>query len=358
MDRDYTWLFNLRRQVVGFLATLKGKRRKGFYHYSLTGDFFGERFKWGLGNSVFFLKIAYTLGLEESHRIEINEAIQYIKSFQKINGLFYDPLINLLTLPSRILKVVKNGDPQRLGNEQTKRAETRQALSSLLLFREKPNYQYQQFPNTENHVDVFLSALDWKRPWNAGSHFSHLLFFINQSALLNKDTLIQYATAWINQRQKPDGFWYEGSPSVQEKINGAMKIITGLRAINRVNFKGADKITDLCLKSKNDTHACDNFNITFVLTYCNYILSNHYRTREIEEFMSDRLAIYRQYFYQKAGGFSFNKNRAGQRYYGATITRGRNEPDIHGTVMFLWGISLITQVLKMNYELNFREFTT
>jgi len=42
-------------------------------------------------------------------------------------------------------------------------------------------------------------------------------------------------------------------------------------------------------------------------------------------------------------------------YYGAKITRGLNEPDIHGTCMFLWGISIISQILEIDQELGFKE---
>jgi len=86
-------------------------------------------------------------------------------------------------------------------------------------------------------------------------------------------------------------------------------------------------------------------------------LENKYK-EEIKDFMLNRLAIYKEYYYPNMGGFSFYKNRSNRSYYGAIITRGRNEPDIHGTVMFLWGISLIAQVLNINDELKFREFKT
>lgn len=74
--------------------------------------------------------------------------------------------------------------------------------------------------------------------------------------------------------------------------------------------------------------------------------------------MYDRLNIYKQYYYPKIGGFSFKKNQTNRYYYGALITKGKNEPDIQGTVMFLCGISLIAQILKIDKKLNFNEFIT
>ncbi len=55
-------------------------------------------------------------------------------------------------------------------------------------------------------------------------------------------------------------------------------------------------------------------------------------------------------------GFSFHKEKANDVYYGARISRGIKEPDIHGTVLFLWGISIIVQILGIEAEFGFQEF--
>ena len=39
-------------------------------------------------------------------------------------------------------------------------------------------------------------------------------------------------------------------------------------------------------------------------------------------------------------------------------TKGFDEPDIHGTVLFLWGIAIISQILGIGEELGFKEFIT
>lgn len=70
------------------------------------------------------------------------------------------------------------------------------------------------------------------------------------------------------------------------------------------------------------------------------------------------MLIEKQFYFPKLGGFYFSKNRANRKYYGATINKGKNEPDIHGTLMFLWGISLISQTLRINDKLQFYEFIT
>ncbi|HTX87243.1 MAG TPA: hypothetical protein VMC41_04245 [Candidatus Nanoarchaeia archaeon] len=356
---DYSWIYNLKKEVPDFLAKLKGIKRPGFYHYSLSGDLFGENIKWGLGNAVFFLKIIYTLGLEDHYRAEIAAVIGFVKSFQKKNGEISDPLVNLLASPGRFLAALRNWDNEEIFGAETKRAETRQAFSALELFGAKPEYGYRNIPRDRAAVGEYLARLDWTVPWGAGSHFSHLLFFLKRGDLPDREELITFAIEWVNGLQHPEnGFWYQGEPEISQKINGAMKIISGLIAADRVDFKFADKIIDNCLAAKNDRHACDNFNIVYALKYCRQVLRSDYRAEEIREFMIDRLAIYRKYYHAEAGGFSFNPTRPKKTYYGAFIDRGLPEPDIHGTVLFLWGIAVIAQVLGIDSELGFREFIT
>lgn len=352
------WLYDLKYEISGFLRKIKGKKRPGFFHYSLSGDYWGENIKWGLGNSVFFLKIIYTLGLEKEFEKEAREAVNFIKSFQRKNGEISDVLVYIVSLPFLLRSLIQTGKKVDFLCRQTRRAETRQAFCALGLFGEKPELEYGEIPKTEKEVKEYLEFLDWEIPWGAGSHFSHLLFFLSNSALKNKNELIDYAIRWIAGIQKDDGFWYQGDPGDAQKINGAMKVITGLKAAHRLDFEKAEKIIDLCLKNKNDRHACDNFNIAYVIKYCFEKTDKAYRADEIKEFMVNRLSIYRQYYHKNEGGFSFKKNKANRFYYGALISRGKNEPDIHGSVMFLWGISIVAQVLDIDKKLGVKEFLT
>lgn len=356
---DINWIFDLKHQIPKFLKNLTGKKRKGFYHYSLSGDFFGETIKWGLGNSVFFLKIIYTLNLEHKFQKEVNDAINFILRFQKKDGSFYDPLIKTIAITFSILKTLPKLCLFKLKYDSTKRAETRQTISALYLFGISPKIKYKKIPDNEEKITNFLSKLNWELPWGAGSHFSHLLFFLHHSNLNNKEELIQYTINWVNKIQhENEGFWYKGEPSIQQKINGAMKIITGLKVVKRVNFKYPEKMIDTLLSAMNDSQACDNFNIVYVLKYCNELTGGKYRFSEIKDFLYDRLKIYRMHYHHKNGGFSFYQNKSNTTYYGAYISRGKNEPDIHGTTMFLWGISIIAQILNINNDLKFKEFIT
>ena len=356
-ENNLDWIFELKEKIPDFLSNLKGKKRKGFYHYSLSGDYLGERFKWGLGNRVFFLKIVYTLGLEKEFENEVNDAIKFILSFQRKDGSFYDPMIKHLSYLSSFVKSLPKIKIKSLNYEKTRRAETRQTISALSLYNKKPTFEFRDFPIDKKKIESYLSNLDWKFPWGAGSHFSHLLFFLQNSTLKNKNQLLDFAINWINSLQhKENGFWYNGNPSIQQKINGAMKIITGLKVTNKIKFNFYEKIIDNCLFTENIEQACDNFNIVYILKYCDYLANHKYRYHDIEEFMLKRFNIYKEYYYPDKYGFSFWKNKANRFYYGAIVSKGKNEPDIHGTVLFLWGISVIAQTLNINKELKFKEF--
>ena len=355
--KDISWIFGIKEKTSQFLKKLKGKKMPGFFHYSLSGDLYNENVKWGLGNTVFAVKIYYTLNLLDQLLFEERKAMaDFIKNFQKKDGTIYDPLVKRKATLRNLLSSFKNFDFNNILGQQTIIAETRQTISALNLLKEKPNISYQKFSKTEKEIERYLSKLNWRKPWSAGSHFSHLIFFLKNSDLKNKEDLIEFAIDWINKLQNPkDGSWYKGNPSLQQKINGAMKIITALKVADKMNFQHPEKLINLCLSAKNDEHACDNFNIIYVLHYASKIVGNNYKFGEIKQFARERLEIYRSYYFPEIGGFSFLPKKANQIYYGAKITKGLNEPDIHGTCMFLWGISIIAQILGVDEALGFNE---
>lgn len=358
------WIIEIKEKTPNFLEKMKGNKRKGFFRYSLSGDIFGENIKWGLGNGVFALKIYYTLGIKPEN---LDDIVGFIQSFQKKNGVFYDPVVMILSTPLRILYSLKHFDFNNLLNQQTIRAETRQSISALDLFNKKPKYDYLDFPKIEQDIEKYLNSLDWTNPWGAGSHFSHLLFFLSHTDLENKLELIDYSIDWINNLQKEDdGCWYKGNPPLQLKVNGAMKVITGLKVATSIGgynsgklyFDYAEQLIDTGLVAINDSHACDNFNLTYILKYANEVVNGKYRYDEIEDFMKNRLDIYNNFYFPKYGAFSFLPKKANMVYYGAPISKGKTEPDIHGTSLFLWGLSVIADFFGIDKSCGIQEFVS
>ncbi len=355
--QSYQWIFELKKETSSFLGHMKGKKRPGFFKYSYSGDYFTERIHWGLGQSAFFLKIVYTLNLQEQFKKEIKEAQTYIETFRHGSGLYFDSLVCVLSFPKNVFNGLRYRDWNHAVGMYTKLGETRQAVSSLLLFDQNIISKYPtSLPRDEKDIERYLSKLHWTRPWHAGAHYSILVFFLHTSELKNKEILIDTAQNWLKNVAQKDGFWYAEGASLQERINGAMKVITGMNVLGKVTLHNPEGLIDICLESQHNEQACDNFNILYVLKYANLATERGYRHKEILSFVENRLGLYKKYYYKDKGGFSFFENKANTRYYGARLSRGYEEPDMHGTVLFLWGISIIAQILDIEKELNIREF--
>jgi hypothetical protein len=356
-------LYHLKENILRFISFMKSHTVEGYYRYSYGGDLYDEETHWNLAASVFAIKIYYTLGVEDN--CDIDAAANYIKTFQYKNGWIYDNLVFRKSILRNALASLRQGNFSNLLNTNYKRAETRQCYSALMLYDKLPENIHLPVPQNEEQVRDYLSSFVWSRPWDAASHFSHLMFFLALALKTGKmepqtfEHLTSFAVEWTNRLQHPrDGCWYIGDPSLRQKINGAMKIISGLIAADMVNFDYPEKLIDFCLTSANDQDACDNFNTIFVLNYAAKLLDKNYRQPEIEEFALQRLNTYWKHYHNDKNGFSFYPYRANDIYYGARITRALNEPDIHGTALFLWGISIIVQLLGLEKQFNFREFKT
>jgi len=366
-NENIDWIFELKSKVPAFLDKLRSNKKQGFFGYSLTGDLYPENENWGLGNTVFAVKTYYTLDMIYSLPVdEITRIINFIKGFQKSDGSIYDPLIaKKVSLLNRFYEA-KNLDFSNFGGRKTKRAETRQSFSALQLLNSRPDLPYLQIPYIREGIDQYLSRLDWSKPYGAGSHFSHLLFFLHKNKEMfnicqeSTDELADYAIAWVNKLQSSDdGSWHRGrNISLPQKINGAMKVISGLKAVGKPNFKYPEKLIDLCLMTGNLNQACDALDAIYVVHYANKVIENTYRYEDIRNFCYRWLKICKEHYFPSIGGFSFFKHRANQYYYGAKLTKGLNEPDIHGTVLLLWGIALVSQILGIDKELGFKEFIT
>lgn len=362
-EKDIEWIYNLKHQIPNFLESLKGKKC-GFFHYSLSGDIYGEKIQWGLGNTVFAVKIYHVLNMiDDLSPKEVNDMSSFIKNFQTNDGSIYDPLIQKKSSLSNLIYSVRNMDFSNLRGAKTMRAETRQSFSALELINSKPDIPYLKIPYTPKKIEEYIKNLNWNEPWGAGSHFSHLMYFINANRRMFKtqeksaDFLLDHAIKYVNKIQSPtDGSWYTGEViSKPNKINGAMKVITGLNAAGKLKFKHSKELIDMCLSSSNLEHACNALDVIYVMRYANELEKYNYRYEEIQEYSLNWLNACKNHYYEDIGGFSFYNNRSNQNYYSARITKGFKEPDIHGTVLLLWGISLVSEILGIDKYLGFKE---
>lgn len=348
---------NFKPKLLDFLNAMASDDYS-YFKYSLSGDLYDKSKFWGLGNLVFASKILYISGLmSDVDTKKKNNLTESILNFSSRGGYIIDPLIASFSLKRNISILLGRTTKDVIKNNQ--RAETRQAFAALYLLNSKPKQHFEYMPYSEEKISEFLSSFDWSKPWSAGSHFSHLMFFLRTNDLFfeykrdKSGKLIKYSKEWVDKLQSSeDGCWYKGKDvSLRQKINGAMKVITGFHAAKIFEFDYPKKLIDSALEAKNDIHACDNFNVVFVLYAASKIEPN-YRKDDIEEFLTKRMEIYSKHYLPDYGGFSFFPNKSNSVYYGKKISKGLKEPDIHGTAMFVWGLSLIDEVLKLGLDFN------
>lgn len=352
------WLKDFDNKTESFLR-LMGNRDFTYFKYSLSGDLYKESDKWGLANLVFAAKVLYSTGLLEKLDPGLKDnLVKSILSFTQKDGYISDPLITELNFKSKINKLLGRLHPsisERI--ENVRRAETRQSIVALSILDAKPEKPFTEIPYSIEEAEKYVNSFDWSHPWHAASHLSHLFFFLNFNARLfgyrveDAGAITKYLFDWLCSIQsEADGTWYTGQDvGLSERINGALKVLTGLYAAGIKEFPNYRSLVDTALSGINDDEACGNFNIAYVLCTCSRIDSN-YRRDEIEEFLRKRVDIYKRFYHSSSGGFSFHENRANDVYFGKQISEGRNEADIHGTNMFVLGLSEIAQIIDLGRE--------
>lgn len=354
------WCREVCESIPSFLIQMKGHERKGFYHYSFSGDIRKDEV-WGLGNSVFAAKIYCMLG-KLTHELT-TDMTGFIRSFQKRDGHIYDehidrsPSIRRLSSYARRIKPRDFFHELMRREEETKRAETRQSFAALRCLGSRPDKPFLSIPYTRGEMTDYIHRLNWDEPWGAGSHINHLVFFLRQNECMFRvheedvEELIDHTFLVANTFRQEDGAWYKHDRNIPiyQKINGCMKMVLAFEAAERDEIGMENEMIDLCLSAINDEHACNNFNIICVLYYCQK--RTDYRKDEIKEYCRKRLELFADFYWPEYGGFSFHRGRANDFYYGARVSEGRAEPDIHGTVLFLWGIVLISDILGFREEL-------
>lgn len=338
-------------EVPGFLDKLRHPKNRKLYKFTLSCD---RQKDPGLASSVFAAKIHTILG----SIFDTYELASHIKSFQIADGTIFDPWIQKKSFFNRWYYSLHNRDFNNAMGLQNKRAETRQSFAALRCLGLLPDIAYQPIIKTKKECLKYIHDLDWSKPWGAASHVSHLFFFLkthqsfpNKSEIYS-DQSIKTFLSEINEKYRlGDGSWgsTESIPEFQ-RVNGSMKMVTALEAAGIDQIEYPDKLIDLCLSAINDKQACDHFNVICVLHYCSRITCH--RKDEVMEFALARLSMYSKHYWPEVGGFSFHKNRAQDNFYGAKVSNGMPEPDIHGTLMLLWGIVLICEILGWRKELS------
>ncbi len=335
------FIIKLKKELPEFVESLKIADQPGKYKLSPSGDVF-ENEHWGLANSTFATRILFTLNLIEKERENL---VNYILSFKREDGFFVDPEIKKNNIFSRVKTAIKNLNPRYLSNQGNEMAETRQAFAALI------NLGYEVEPLTELDLtdqgitNYFKSQL-WDNVWGASSQINHLLFFIKYSKLTEERKLnlsklcleeaINYKKIYFDKNQNNDLIL----------IGGWMKLLMGLSLFNLTEKLLDNRIVDICLQNLERKDACEHFNTVYVLSE-SLKISDYKRKESIEKILNT-CSEWKKYYHENYSGFSFNSEKSIEFFYGARVTKGLNQPDLHGTAMFLWGFLIASKVIDSN----------
>ena len=356
---DNGWEKLLNKNIEEFLLSLKGNFNSFKFSPVLEGATkAGEELS--LGFSCYVLKCYYMLGLWEKLDSETqSDWIDYLNSFQKNikevpNNSFVDlPMYNFYNSPKRkyafknLIKIVLNNLKilkRRTSSDlfmDSIRAESKQTISTLYQLGFRNNKKYSNFPQTEEEICSYLDSFNWEEPWNAGAQFSALCVFTStqlDSPKKERNELILYK--YLDKvLENSSGFYHRGIEVGQkEKINGAMKIITGLDWINKP-IHHPQKIIDYCLEVVPESDGCDIVDIIYVLYKCTN--QSNYKKNEVVEYLNKLKKIIRKNYHPEYGAFSYFSGKSQTHYYGLKISKGFNTPDIHGTTLLLWALTMI-----------------
>ena len=318
------------------------------FNFSIEGDLHKTI---PLSSSVFASKILYMLNIQDNDRKNIlNDHI--LSFYKKDEKLIYDNYIKKKSFVRRLFKTVAYRNSRYFSYYPSSIAETRQSLSALICNNYNKKIIVDYISDYEEIISKIIK-LDWSKPWHACSQLSHIIFLIKyyENDLIKINSIIDFVE---KKYRLKSGSWGKNEDiSIQQKINGSMKMMTIFMLDSKFqNFNYKNQLIDLCLSSINNKHACDNFNIICCLFNCS--IENNYRKKEIKDFALSRIKIYQNYFFNEIGGFSFYLGKSQDYYYDAKITAGNNTPDLQGTTLFLWGIVMISKILETKHFNDFK----
>lgn len=351
---------NERERILRWLRCLQEGLEPGRFRLCIKGNLARTNGKTGLGLSTYAMKILYQIGgMKHWKSEEIKEWIEFMQGFQVVSnnryrGCFVDEYAMRRAFISNIPVYLLRFKPGELltQNQRIVRAETRQAISTLLMVGSKSLYPVESPHKTPGDLVSWFEKLSWSNPWAAGSHASHTLFFhwYNGNVFNKPDNwsqMINEGFKFFDSIRAEDGGWYRGAISDKFKVNGAMKILTAYAWCNK-DIERPEALIDLALNTDSWGDGCSIQNNLFVLQQASRFCSH--RKPEIigkAERILEGLDEYRN----DDGGYSFYRGKAQTTIYGYRVSKGLCESDLHGTMMFTWTIATCLDLMGIAAEI-------
>lgn len=345
----------LRCSLADWLEKLREGLPEGRFRLCLKGGLIPIEGQQGQVSTCFAMKIAWQTGLWEEWDAQRRQAcVEFIQAFQQENGMFFDPWLSQMTsisLKDYLGVLLGRGrwKDLQLRHEQNIRAETRQSASTLLIVGAKPIYPMPLEVANEDDVRRYIQGLNWQNPWSAGSHVSHQLFMltVNYQCFGQPKNYAELIDEFVSQLTRfydaSSGTWFAGNPSDTLKLNGAMKILSGLQWLDRP-YHNTKTLLDFALQQPFRKDGCGFLNRLFVIQQAVKGVPSGYRQEDIRCLAAEVLETV-ALFRQEDGAFSFFTEHAQTTYYGAPVSRGQRVSDLHGTVMMVWAIAIALELL-------------
>lgn len=361
------WLQSLNEQLPAYLQKLEVPGTIGRFLPCLQDPTPLGR-EMALGFSCLALKTYYMLGLWDTLDSPRQRAwLHFIKSYQiqgrirndaVTNNAFVDkPLYNFLEPQrswSQKLREVFKPEMNHTFQQKTVIAETKQAIATLIEVGDKPAYVYLGAPRTIAGVRSFFEQQDWSKPWGAGGQTAALVVFLKTQAgqIAGSHTpstnLIDAANHFYTEiADQQTGLYFIGdsAPQYYEAINGAMKVLTALDWLE-TPIHYPQQLMDTCLSRLPSAEGCHLVDAVYVLYRC--LQQTDYKRKAAQEYCARVLDMIVKH-QNLDGGFSYSIGRSQTSYYGAPITNGSAESDIHGTILLTWALAMIGNIMEDNF---------
>lgn len=220
----------------------------------------------------------------------------------------------------------------------------------------------------DSHIDRGIkSYLDgfcpWDRsPWGAGGMVDNLatILWLNiRMGYGEYASVLEEVFDWVRVSQNPEtGLW--GSPEAQGlsgQINGAYHLLRGTLAKHGLPIPMARNIIDAILLNlkkepllqRNRAHGCYDLDHFHLLQKC--VESSHgYRIGEARDASVKRWRELKALVHRNDGAFSFHEDRSATIHNYYTVSPGKKESDLQGTVFYLQTFISIAAIVGVDFE--------
>ena len=122
-----------------------------------------------------------------------------------------------------------------------------------------------------------------------------------------------------------------------------MKVISGLDWLEK-EIHYPKELVDFCLHNNPILEGCDIVDFVYVLYSCSQ--QTDYKKSQIQKLFKEILNDIRKLYHPKDEGFSYFFNKSQTHYYGVEITKGEANADLHSTLLCIWAIIMILDILE------------